>query len=32
MQSFSRRILYVDDDMDSCLFMGLLIQQYNENE
>lgn len=32
MQSSSlRRILYVDDDTDTCLLMGLLIQQYNEN-
>lgn len=31
MQSSSRRILYVDDDADSCLLMGLLIQQYNED-
>ena len=29
--SSSRRILYVDDDADSCLLMGLLIQQYNED-
>lgn len=29
--SSSRRILYVDDDTDSCLLMGLLIQQYNED-
>ncbi|HVE59227.1 MAG TPA: response regulator [Pyrinomonadaceae bacterium] len=26
-----RRILYVDDDKDACLLMGLLIQQYNED-
>ena len=26
-----RRILYVDDDSDTCLLMGLLIQQYNED-
>jgi len=29
--SSSWRILYVDDDTDSCLLMGLLIQQYNED-
>lgn len=29
--SSSRRILYVDDDPDSCLLMGLLLQQYNED-
>jgi CheY-like chemotaxis protein len=29
--SSSRRILYVDDDPDSCILMGLLIQQYNED-
>jgi len=29
--SSSRRILYVDDDPDSCLLMGLLLQQFNED-
>jgi CheY-like chemotaxis protein len=31
MQSTLRRILYVDDDSDTCLLMGLLIEQYNED-
>ena len=29
--SSSRRILYVDDDPDSCLLIGLMLQQFNED-